>query len=190
MKEVIGLCGVARSGKDTFFTLAEDMLMVKNIVCTRHSLAYALKYELDPLFQSQLKFSSFTEISEQKELSRDVMVAWSNLRRTQDPAYWINSIKSNFTDGFNIITDVRFKNEIDYIKSIGGKVVFLNRRINETQFVPPANTNELTNTLPLSSSADYTLTWNTAGDSEIHTLAHYIEEVFQALGYCNPPQSI
>jgi len=83
MKEIIGLCGVARSGKDTFFKLAKDVLTLKGIACTRHSLAHALKCELDHLFQTHLKFSSFTEINEQKELSRDVMVAWSQLRRTR-----------------------------------------------------------------------------------------------------------
>jgi len=73
---------------------------------------------------------------------------------------------------------------------MGGKVVYLNRKTADNQLVQPANTNESTNTLPLSCSADYILTWNTAGDLELHTLTPHIEQVFNALGYCYPPQAI
>ena len=190
MKQLIGLCGVARSGKDTFYKLAKTYLEQYNIACMRHSLADALKHELDPLFKYQLGFSSFTETASEKELSRNVMVAWGQLRRAQNDFYWIDTIKNNLVNGVNIITDIRFKNEIEYVKSSGGKVVYVERLDENNHTIEPINDSERTDTTPLAAIADYKLTWNTVGNTDVHLLSAQVENTFKMLGYCYPPQAI
>ena len=50
-------------------------------------------------------------------------------RREQDPDYWINRLKFTIGDfkGIGIITDVRYKNEAEWVKRDGGVLVNVSR---------------------------------------------------------------
>jgi hypothetical protein len=59
---------------------------------------------------------------------RDFAVALGEFARFHDPDYWVK--KANIEDqvGDISIDDVRFQNEVDYIKSLGGKTVRIERQ--------------------------------------------------------------
>lgn len=178
MKQLIGISGVATSGKDTFFKISQKLLQAKT-ECKRHSLAHALKTEVDTLCREQLGFSAFTEDPSQKELIRNLLVSWGQLRRQQNTSYWVNVIKGNFIEGVNFITDVRFKDEVDFIKKNGGKLLFLYRK-KGNYLITPANDVEQKFTLPLQSVADVTLTWDSVG-SDLHLLEDQVHTTLNKL---------
>jgi hypothetical protein len=61
-----------------------------------------------------------------------------------------------------IITDLRYENEYNWIREVGGKVIFLDRYINkEGTLVAPANHYEAENNKFLKANADLHLAWPT-----------------------------
>ena len=110
---ILGLCGVAKSGKDTFFSAAKEM----GVKCRRLAFADALKKECDKFLKDNIKISAFTSDPKEKELIRPFLVTYgTHLRRKLDEKCWINSIKSEAEELISkgelpIITDVRYENE-------------------------------------------------------------------------------
>ena len=67
---IIGLCGHARSGKDTFCELAKSFLSKKKVGAARAAFADQLKRDLDALCRNKIGCSAFTDEPEEKELIR------------------------------------------------------------------------------------------------------------------------
>lgn len=55
---------------------------------------------------------------------RKILQYWgTDVRRAEDPAYWVDKLAANMPVGKNIIIDdVRFVSEVEFIKANGGKV--------------------------------------------------------------------
>jgi hypothetical protein len=176
MLKLIGLCGVAGSGKDTFFTIASEILSKNNVNTLRHSLALQLKKELSPFLKEQLNIDPFTENRDEKTLIRGVMSAWGQLRRKQTPSYWLNSIEKDFDKNVvNFITDVRYENEVDYIHNKGGAVLYIERFDKNMNVIAPANLDEEMFTMPLKAKSNNTIKWNTVepfniNNTDIHSI--------------------
>lgn len=120
---LIGLLGYARVGKDT---MASAMMNF-----TQMSFAAPLKKEVQKMLKaSKLDPDVDFSIDSYKVKYRPMLVAWGAIKRAEDPDYWIKllSISQNSVNTSDIvITDVRYKNEIDWIKSLGGKVILVAR---------------------------------------------------------------
>ena len=121
--KVIGLCGVARCGKDSFgsFLVSSNKKIFK-----KASFAYELKKELDPFLKEKLGISAFTEDPVEKEIIRPMLICWGTdiVREKIDKNRWIKKIKQkvleNSQQGFiTIVPDVRFMNEIEWINADG-----------------------------------------------------------------------
>ena len=191
MKKLIGLCGVARCGKDTFFNLAKQYIENKsNIVCTKVSFAECLRQEINETLIQNFNISAWTENTNEKEQIRDLLVAWSKTRRHQDCNYWVNKIKIN-EDSINIITDVRYKNEVDFIHKNNGIVIYIQRKItnNEHAVVQACNDEERVHTVPLQQLCDEIVTW---GDLSTHysECINLVSNVLDGLVYTHPPLSV
>ena len=91
MTHLIGLCGFARSGKNSF----ADFLKEGSDSCKNISFAYALRKELDSFLLKRLNISAFTEDPKEKEIVRPLLVCWGTeiMRQKIDPDYWVKSIK-------------------------------------------------------------------------------------------------
>ena len=61
--KVVGISGLARSGKDSFYFFAKDKLKEKGINSCRMAFADELKNECDDFLKDNLGISSFTEVS-------------------------------------------------------------------------------------------------------------------------------
>jgi hypothetical protein len=128
--KVIGISGYARAGKDTFFSLAKEILLKSGINSNRIAFADCLKSDLDQLIQDNLGFSSFTEKGEEKEIIRPLLVCFgSQVMRKLDDRYWIRKLSSKIKlNSVNFITDVRYPNEVEWIQEeLNGVCVNLER---------------------------------------------------------------
>lgn len=191
MKKLIGLCGVARCGKDTFFTLAKQYIENKsNIFCTKVSFAECLRQEIDETLLHNFNISAWTEDVAEKELIRDLLVAWSKARKYQDNDYWINKIKIN-ENNISIITDVRYKNEVDYIHNNNGIVIYIQRKNSHSEhsIVQACNEEERTHTVPLQLLCDETVTWHNISTHRSECV-NLVSSVLDKLIYTDPPFSV
>ncbi len=120
---IIGLFGKKGAGKDYY---AKNFLLNQlkgNTLIV--SFADSLK-----LFALEQKLFTFDELYVNKSKKSREWMQWygTDIKRNQDPDYWINNLKNTIKinqlrgiDNF-IITDVRFLNEIKWIKSEGGLI--------------------------------------------------------------------
>ncbi len=121
--KIIGLCGYSRTGKDTAAANMPGW--------TRFAFADALKEDLHSFADLlHVQISRFTP--EEKEKFRPLMVAWGATARTFSPGFWIRRLRTAI-DLFPpenpkiVITDVRYRDEVDAIYRWGGKVVYIER---------------------------------------------------------------
>ena len=169
--DIIGLVGFARTGKNSFAEfLIENIDENAKPPCTFKpiSFAYALRQELDSFLFSKLGISAFTEDPKEKEIIRPLLVCWGTqiMREHIDPNYWIKSIQKTIeinrkNNICSIITDVRFENEVLWLKKNGGISIFIDR-----EEVGPKNADELDHTLPLKLKCDLTFSWPTVSNFE------------------------
>ena len=119
---IIGLCGNARSGKDTFCRIAQIFLDKKKVGAARAAFADELKKDLDDLCRHKIGFSAFTEDPENKEILRPLLVSYgTDIMRKLDENWWIERIDKTLgvhqqLELLPIITDVRYPNEMKWIQ--------------------------------------------------------------------------
>jgi len=180
---VIGLCGNARAGKDTFFNVSKDLLNQRKVLSVRFAFADELKKECDSFLIKNLGISAFTENSSEKEIIRPFLVTYgTHLRRRLDPNCWIKKVESNvlrcLAQGRTpIITDVRFGNEAEWVQSLGGSVVHISR-----EGFGPANQDEADNEPILIEMANERVHWSTIGDDSekyIETIQETLNNLFE-----------
>ena len=117
---IVGLCGYSKVGKDT---LAAQMQEYE-----RAAFADALKEEVTLMLKGLGIEADLWGAD--KEEWRDLLVFWGRKRREQDHDYWIKQMfmrHAPLADKRLIITDVRYRNELEWIKRQGGVTIGLNR---------------------------------------------------------------
>jgi hypothetical protein len=175
MIKVIGLSGVAQSGKDTFCASAIRLLNKQGVKAQRVSFADALKADADPFLLDRVGISAFTTKIEEKTLIRDFLVAYgTKLMRKIDQSCWINKVSPLVEENINndiitIITDIRYQNEMSWVQDdLGGKCMHLTRVLPDNKGEAlPANSEELLNDPILESMANIQLTWASIEDEEV-----------------------
>jgi hypothetical protein len=167
---IIGVCGHARSGKDTFCEQAKSILSKKNIGAARAAFADELKKDLDDLCRHKIGISAFTQNSKEKEIIRPLLVTYgTEVIRKMDENWWINRLEKTLgvhqhMNLIPIVTDVRYPNEMEWIqKKHNGVVVYINRK-----GVGPANSEEKKNNPILKKMADYRIMWPTFGEENLN----------------------
>ena len=154
MYNILGITGVARVGKDTLFTCIKEIN--KSSQFFRVAFADELKKECDEFLISNTGISAFTEDEAEKKIIRPFLVTYgTHVRRKLDKNCWIKKIEpivSKDKDKCFVITDVRFPNEAEWIKKMGGIVIHLSR-----DGILPANDDEKINDPMLKNIADYSI---------------------------------
>lgn len=160
MSNIIGICGVARVGKDTLFEAISQCCPNKRI--HRRAFADGLKEECEQFLSSNVGISAFTEDEGEKLLIRPFLVTYgTHLRRKMDPYCWIKIVSKSIersTGEIFIITDLRYENELDWVKDGGGTVIHLSRH-----GILPANKEEEENDPILRRKATMKITLPTFG---------------------------
>lgn len=88
---LLGLCGLARSGKDSFYNLINKS-STKDF--NRYAFADELKKECFHFVMRNTELSVFSEDPQVKKLIRPLLVAYgTNLRRAINPNCWIDRLE-------------------------------------------------------------------------------------------------
>lgn len=172
---MIGITGVARSGKDTFYIILKKFFKQKGIESERIALADELKGELGDFVEKKFKINLNKCDGSDKELIRPLMVAYGKCRRVQtDGKYWtlmvdpkIKELKTK--NIIPIITDIRYieykEDEYAWLKKHNGILIHISRKLEDGSFVPPANIEEKSNDTKLKAVSDFTISWETCQDT-------------------------
>jgi hypothetical protein len=172
---MIGLTGVARSGKDTFYSILNKYLKSKSLKSERLAFADNLKKEMNLFVKEKFKIDLTKCSNEDKEIIRPLMVAYGKCRRTQtEGKYWTFLLDEKIKEFqknniIPIITDVRYieykEDEYSWLKNNNGILIHICRKLNDGTFVPPANIEEKANDNKLRAVADFCICWETCQDT-------------------------
>jgi hypothetical protein len=172
---MIGITGVARSGKDTFYSILSKYLDSKGLKSQRLAFADNLKKELRPFVKDNFKIDLNSCTPEEKEIVRPLMVAYGKCRRSQTQGqYWVSLLdedvkKLQKENTIPIITDVRYieykGDEYSWLKKYNGILIHLSRKLDDGSLIQPANIEEKANDNKLKNVADLTISWETCLDS-------------------------
>ena len=188
---IIGIAGVAGSGKDTLFKILSS-----KINCIRFSLADELKKEVQPWCTQHYGIDSLNCERSEKELIRDFLVFHAKTKRNaSEGRHWIDKINPKVisaakTDKIPVITDIRYddysNDEVSWLKNeIKGVLVHVSMITLSGESVPPANEEEARNDPKLIAKADFKVRWPwkpRAEDLE-KELSPYVDELLFQIGY-------
>lgn len=179
---IIGISGHARVGKDTLALSLKKSLAELGIKAEINSFANQLKSNIDSFLIKEFRISAFTTNDDEKKIARPMLVAYGNTKRAQDEDCWIKEIAKKIDDtAINIIPDVRFLNEANWIDSQGGHIIHIDRDIGDGTLVPPANEDEKINTPLVKEKSCFNLVWQTTSNQDDidKIVANLIALVFQ-----------
>lgn len=126
---IIAIAGNARTGKDTLGNNFVKILNEQGIKAKTFSFANELKESVNRFVIDQTGISAFTENKEEKNLIRPFLVCWgTDVMRKINNNIWIEKLSGNLLgDHVNIITDLRFANELKWIKETNGLSLLIKR---------------------------------------------------------------
>ena len=171
MTNIIGLGGIAKSGKDFFFTNLKKTTK-RNVI--RFAIADELKKELFSLIKNTYNVDIFNCSAEDKEKIRPMLLSHGKIRRNESKGrHWINKISEKIKDAAKdkenivVITDVRYdefaNDEVDWVKKeLNGFFVHISKYIEDKGvrvFGIPPNEDEAINNPRLIEKADYLIQW-------------------------------
>lgn len=170
---VIGICGVARSGKDTFSNIAKSILIKNGYKVQQYSFASALKKEVKSFLRETCGVDVFTDDSEIKADIRDFLVWYgTTFWRKRDPKRWIKNVHNQLLLDKNdvdisLISDVRYPNEEEWIHGLNGYLVhisaykspYIDGVAHTKHYILPPNSQEEINDPIIKKQSDYKLEW-------------------------------
>lgn len=181
---IIGFAGKKFSGKDTCASICSNYLTSLSFSCVSFSFAYPLKEACKILF-------NFTDsqLADNKEFNDDywnitprkiLQYVGTDLFRNQlsniipniKDNFWIYNMDlriKNCNSDYVIITDVRFKNELEFIKNNNGMVIFIERNISN-------NDNHVSENSIKKSDCDYVVSNNTNIDELKKNISNFIDK--------------
>lgn len=132
---IIGICGKNRSGKDTVANYLKDKYKFEHLYFAEPlKKAAILLFKLSP---EQITGDLKETIDARYNKSPRQLLRWLGIhvfRNQFKDSFWLDYLKFSYeeirTKNPNVlvvVSDVRFQDEIDMIKKLGGKIVKINR---------------------------------------------------------------
>jgi tRNA A37 threonylcarbamoyladenosine biosynthesis protein TsaE len=173
--QVIGLSGVAGSGKDLFCQYLISELGIRNVQAKRYALADRLKEEANKWLVNY-DIDIFTCDRTTKEMVRPFLVFHGKMRRLSSKGvHWTTILQSQINGEqpeVAIVTDVRYddyeKDEVTWLKSMKGVLVHISayrESSNGRNYILPPNEDEAKNDPKVKAKADHLVDWQVI-DSE------------------------
>lgn len=164
---MFGISGYARSGKDTFGEALQRIFLRYGIKSKTYALANQLKHDISFLTEGDFNISAFTKNDEEKKIIRPLLVGYGEAWRNANPDHWLQVLDSNLEPRtLPIITDIRYKNEAEYVLENQGFLLNINRKLVDGSFIKPANKEENENHPLVLEKCHFNLCWNTTEDEE------------------------
>jgi len=188
--KIIGISGVATSGKDTLCNIISRYLTQKNIEAKRIALADNLKNDLKDFILDKFSIDIYKASPEEKSLIRPIMVSYGRIRRSiSKGTYWTSKVENDLENLISknitpIITDIRYmeypEDEFFWLKNKNGILLHISRLDLNGNLIPPANIEEKENDLKLKEVADLKLTWKTEDNNDALYYQHlnFLERVY------------
>ena len=157
---MIGISGLARSGKDTLAKHLADMITSSlGLEVKILSFADRIKYQMQEVINKNYNIDPYTENTEEKEIIRDILVSHGEtMKKIYGETIWadliISDIKNSKDKFFPIISDVRFDFEAERVKENDGLVVHISKIGNQ-----PPNEIEAKNDPLVQKVADICHSW-------------------------------
>lgn len=137
MRKIIGVAGLANSGKDT---LADYIIANKNKSFSKYAFAKPIKdmminclgFSEEQCYNQELKqtVDNFWGLSPREVM---LLVGTKLFRENWRYDFWVKLMEKKIIDNPNqnmIISDVRFPNEAELIRQYGGKIIVVHRKNN------------------------------------------------------------
>jgi hypothetical protein len=191
--KIIGISGVATSGKDTLCSLIARHLSSKNIKSQRLALADNLKNDLKNFICDKFDINILEASSQEKTLIRPIMVAYGKVKRTLSKGkHWTNMLDLSIEDLVKedtvpIVTDVRYmeypEDEFFWLKSRNGILVHISRLDMNGNLIMPANLEEKENDTKIKEKADLKLIWETEDDidSLYYNHLNFLKNIYEQI---------
>lgn len=126
MRQILAISGKMRSGKDTFAKLFLEAAAEAGIPFTRSAFADALKNEV-----AEMHGTTYDEIEANKDHWRPLLIEHGQKRRAEDELYWVK--RALVTPGNLVIPDMRFPNELAFLKNEGAMLMRVESLISERE---------------------------------------------------------
>jgi hypothetical protein len=179
---IIGISGVARSGKDTLANGFVRILKELGVKSERLALADELRSECRSFIKKTLNIDVLNMTDDEKKIVRPFLVFWgTHMRRKADENCWIKALeKRRKPDALTIVSDVRYQNEADWVKESGGFLIHIARLDEKGEFVQAPNQEERENDPLLIEKSNVSFVWNTFGDQDVKLLTDYCYAFFES----------
>jgi hypothetical protein len=180
--EIVAITGFAQTGKDTFFLLAHESLGKQDTKTVRGAFADGVKGDLHQLLVKRAGISAYTNDPKEKEMIRPILVAYgTGLMRKLDPQYWIRRMERSIELGKRVdakvfITDLRYPNELEWLRSKGGKLIHITKTGSK-----PANSEERKADPILKEKADVLVEWEHVGKDKLKSLKRKVTKALKEL---------
>jgi len=180
--KIIGISGLARCGKDSFFGVSSKILKESSQKSCRFAFADELKLECNNFLKTNTGISAFTEDPKEKELIRPFLVCYgTHIRRKINKNCWISKVENKlndqkYKDYIVFITDVRYDNEIEWIHSKKGHSIHIERVGNKAP-----NEEELANDPILKSKSMINLRWQNFDNLESGDITSTVEKTLKEI---------
>ncbi len=173
---IIGISGNRCVGKDTFFKI----LFTFDQRFRRYAFADSLKQDLSPLFKTQFNIDIFNVESKEKEIIRPIMISYGVAWRNIDINHWVkkvyNTIQTQCENIIPVITDLRYKNELEFLREkYGDKLIHIN--ITRKDSICPTD-EELNNLKHISDKADIQIEW---GSNSYDEMVNIVKSVYDKM---------
>lgn len=168
----IGCSGLARSGKNLYGDIALNILKYNGYNPMTFALADELKYDCEDFLRDVCDVDAWTEDTKIKESFRPFLVWLGCFQRSRKPDYWIkrleDTIEQKLKCNVYIVTDIRFKNEADWIHSKEGHLIHISKYLKtssdggrtwERKFKSPPNKEEELNDPIVKAISDFKIEW-------------------------------
>lgn len=192
---IIGVSGVAGSGKDTFYNLLSE-----SMPCKRYALADELKTEVSKWCKFHYGINSINCSREDKELIRNFLVFHACFKRKiTNGRYWIEKVQDKIIKdkfhGFKVITDIRYdeykQDELNWLKEeLGGIHVHVSQysliydkdgKPIGKLFRKPVNEEEERNEEKLKNKSDFQIEWEFLKNGQISELYPHMDKFIRWL---------
>ena len=166
--KVIGIAGVARSGKDTLCDLLRKGLLERGYKSQRFALADLLKAKIRPFLLEFFEIDIFDCSPEEKELVRPLLVEFGRAKRiTSEGSYWTGLLQEEIDKAdcdVAIVTDIRYAeyeyDEADWLKEWNhGTLIHVERVLPNGEILTAPNADEERNNPKLKELANTNLIW-------------------------------
>ena len=187
---IVGLSGVAKSGKDSFYNIAEQFFLNSKIKTKRLALADLLKSDLYNFILNKIGVDMKNMNATEKDLIRPLMVVYGSIKRQQTSGkHWTYNLQKEIKEYLKkydiiFITDIRYayypEDELVWLKQNNNGLLLHISRIDENGiFIPPATEEEKNNDPILKNNADISVFWKTT-DSKNERIT-YIKESLEKI---------